>query len=736
MSISLRKTIMLLLAVMIVVTAPIIAYAAPEPEPAIESAVSEHDAAVRLGSPGTGVEGSMEKALIAAKNLLNIDDDVFKDFNYSSSYTNYEAGEGLLWSFNWTDNNNGYIYAVVQEDGTVLQYYKYSNLDSSFGFADVSKEAAEQIAGGFIRKAKPGTYSFYKAPDDVYISIHDSEYRMSYYADVNGYKFNAASVTININKNTGEVTGYSTSNIDPRNFDYESAADLISESQAVAAYAEKIGLRLEYRSYFDYESRKLSVFPVYLMDSGGDRYIGANTGDIVEYVYDSGVDGAAINNASGAASAPSASYDMAVSGGSAGASLTPAEIAAIDKVSSYISSEQALKKLLEAMELTDINIDAFSDKYISLNRDYYSSDRYLYDIYMYRSYARDPSTKDDEITGLSGRVDAESGRVVSFSLDYYGVPISGNEYSEEQAADAVDAFLKKIAPDEYAKSKREEDQGGAISPYNYRGDYYVNYIRYANGIVFRDNGISASFNKYSGKITRFSLNWYENASFPGIGNVLPPEKALSIFAEQNGSSINYITTGKGQAALVYEFDGGTTIDPFSGKALEYNGEPRDAGSETPDYSDVAGHWSENVVIKLLDNGVYLWGGRFEPNKVMTELEFLKYLLLLEPYYNRLEPAAFFSQRGIDIAADPDRTLTRQEAVRIIVEYLGYKKLAEQPEWFVYPFSDSVKAEYKGYVTICYMLGIIGGDNGRFNASGSITRAQAAVILQNIILFKS
>ena len=178
------------------------------------------------------------------------------------------------------------------------------------------------------------------------------------------------------------------------------------------------------------------------------------------------------------------------------------------------------------------------------------------------------------------------------------------------------------------------------------------------------------------------------------------------------------------------------IDPLDGKALGYDGTAGDDNVVVPDYSDVIGHWSESIVMRLLDNGVYLWGGSFEPDKVMTELEFARYLMLIEQYYGYLEPREFFIQQGIDIEADPDKALTRQEAARIVVEYLGFGKLAVQSEWFVYPFSDNVSSQYKGYVTICYMLGIIDGSDGVFNATGNITRAHAAAILANLIEYKS
>ena len=678
--------------------------------------------------------GNMESALIAAKSLLNIDDDVYTDFSYSSGYSNYATREGLLWQFSWSDADSNYIYAVVSEDGVLMQYSKYNYSANYFGFADISRDDAIRIADEFIRNAKPDSYSYYKAPADINVSIHNGDYRLSYYAEVNGRPFKAASVSVGVNKFTGEVTNYSASNISPTSYNFGSAAGIIGESAAIDAYADKIGLSLEYRSYYNYTDETVKVYPVYMFNSSGDRYIGAATGDIIEYVYDRGQDQGVSYGALNDMAAPEAS---ALAGsGSTSASLTPTEIAAIDRVGNFITNEQALEKLLDVMGLTDIDVNSFNDKYISLGKDYVNRDRYIYDIGFYRYYG-EVENKSDDIMSFNGRVDAESGRVTSFSFNYFGMNYSDEyAYTPEQAGSAVEAFLENIAPDEYAKTEKNEEYSMSVSPYEYGGEYYANYIRYANDIPFRNNGISVTYNLSTGKITRFNLNWYDNATFPPIDNVMTPRDALGVYTAQNGSEVGYITTGNGNAELVYDFIGMANIDPFTGKALDYAGEPWEDSEIKPDYSDVEGHWSEAVVKRLLDNGIYLWSGKFEPNKVMTELEFLEYLLLLERYYYGPEPVAYFTEKGVDIDADPDKELNRQEAVRIIVEYLGYKKLANQPAWFIYPFSDEVDDEYKGYVTICYMLGIIGGENGRFNAENSITRAQAAVILQNIILLES
>jgi len=732
-----RKMILLLLAVAIAAAAPLTAVAMPEspekeafPAPAID--------AIGLESAGMG----MENALIVAKSLIDIDDEVFSEFSYSSSFSNYETMEGLIWSFNWSSpDGKGYVYATVADDGVLLNFWKYVWDAKSFGFADIAKSAAVAKADEFIKKANPDSYTYYKAPSDVRADIGSSEYNIVYYAEVNGYNFNTARIGVSVNKFTGEVVGYNTNRIDPRKYNFEGPTGIIAESAAITAYADKIGLSLEYVSHYDYDSGTMKIFPVYMLKSYYDRYISAKTGDVVSYVYDAGTEDNLYGSAGGAPMADMAQNAKDEEAEGSRVSLTPAETSAVEQAAGFITSDQALQKLLEAAELTDLDVDSFDSKYISLNRDWLSKTRYTYDINMYTYFEYE--TEDFEINNLYGRVDATTGRVTSFNFYYNGFPASDpKNMTEAQIEQTVNAFIRKMAPAELAKTKLEDAPSIEPIPYVNRGGYRdFNYVRYENGIPFRDNRIGVTLNVYTGKITGYSLYWYDDATFPGIGNVLAPERALAEYVGQNGSIIRYITIGEGNAALVYDFrsgENGEYIDPVTGKALDYKGELWKNSAATPEYGDIKGHWAERYVTKLLDNGVFMWGGKFEPEVIMTELDFLQYLMLSEPYayLTRSEAKAFFAQRGVNVEASPDKLLTRQEAVRIIAEYLGYGKLAEQSEWFVYPFSDKVAEEYKGYITICYMLGIVNGDAGKFNAASNVTRAHAAAMLHNLIIAKS
>ena len=726
----LKRIVTILLAVVVTSSAGVTAFAAAEADTPIPITAAQAPGGNRDMS--SDQEGAMETALIAIKSLVDIDDEVFTDFSYSSSSSGIEGAGGLVWSFYWSSEaSKAYIYATVSSSGVIMQYRKFRADERTFGFAEISRSEAIAIADAFIQITKPDAYTYYKAPAEVSININNSEFNLTYYAEVNGYSFSAAQISVSINKFTGELTGYSASNLDPDRYRFEGTTRIISESEAISAYADKIGLTLEYRSNFDYESGSITVFPVYRLNTDGNRYISAVSGGVIEYVFDAGDDKAGLAGGAFSSNAMAPEAETAADSGSGSRSaLSAAEISALDRVSGFITSEQALQKLLEAADIADIDVSLFSERSINLNRDYMDRERYIYDVMLYRF--DEESLKENDLMFVYGRVNAETGKVYSFSLNYTR-PNYGEEsrFTQEQAEAAIESFLRGIAPDEFAKSVNEE-----ISNTYRNQSFNARFTRYENDIPFTDNGIYITFDPFVGKVTSYSLNWYDNVTIPDIGSVLTELEALNVYVGQSGADVDYITTGLGNAALVYRLRSRGYIDPFTGKALDYTGLPYTDGAVTPEYGDVAGHWSERVVNRLLDNGVYLWGGGFEPNRVMTELEFLQYILLIESYYRPIEPVSYLAMRGISIEADAEKILTRQEAARIIIEYLGYGKLAEQHEWFLYPFRDAVDDEYRGYVTLCYMLGIVGGSNGLFNATSDITRAQAASILHNLILAKS
>jgi hypothetical protein len=168
--------------------------------------------------------------------------------------------------------------------------------------------------------------------------------------------------------------------------------------------------------------------------------------------------------------------------------------------------------------------------------------------------------------------------------------------------------------------------------------------------------------------------------------------------------------------------------------LGTDGKPyRDAFAASASYDDIAGHWAEAVIGKLLENGYYISGESFRPNEKITQEDFLRYLYAPEQrYYDDTD--AFYKMlvnSGVikEEERDPAAALTRYDAARFVVRWLGQGRVAEHPEVFVNAFKDDAAAEYKGYVAIVKALSVMKGDAaGNFNGARALTRAEAAAVI--------
>jgi hypothetical protein len=484
-------------------------------------------------------------------------------------------------------------------------------------------------------------------------------------------------------------------------------------------------------STFCSETDSIRIFPVYTFNYVGQRYVSALTGEVVDFVFDMGLQHAHY----GFDEIALAAFEADVA--DHGVRLSPAELAAIEQVAGFLTSEQALYRLFGTLQLSELSNEDFNDVHISLERDWSDRERFVYNIRLWRHLNWDEPA--DMISGISGTVDAATGRVRSFHINYNGMPSAdpNNMMTEAQVLTAVNEFLEEMAPDEFARTRLHDD-GLGIMPLDWEwaagGVLRFNRIRVENNALFRQNGITVTFNAVTGRVTNFNLNWLDNVTFPSISGVLSPQAALAAFVRENGSETIFITTGEGNARLVFDF-GSSLIDSFSGEVVGFDGMARENSELAPDYSDVIGHPSERYVMRLLENGVYNWSGSFFPDMVMNEVEFVQYIMQIEqPWIARMNPEQFLERQNITLDVSADRETTRQFASRAIVEFMGFGQIAQHHEWFLYPFSDNVSDEFRGFITIAYMLDIVSGDAARnFNATDAVTRGSAAQMLHNLVL---
>ena len=196
--------------------------------------------------------------------------------------------------------------------------------------------------------------------------------------------------------------------------------------------------------------------------------------------------------------------------------------------------------------------------------------------------------------------------------------------------------------------------------------------------------------------------------------------------EAEKKTVEYLDTGlfydkQAYARLVYTcYDlGSEYISPFSGKQITRYGEEYIKDSNEYIYSDLEGHWIQKDAMLLADIGIGFDGGLFKPESNITIKEFIS----LSQSMNLYMPIE-----------DKDTDILRVEAIRHIIDSLGYEKIAKIGNIYKTDFADNadIKNEDIGYIAIAFGLGIIKGDGSCVNAYSSLTRAQAISLLLNAV----
>jgi hypothetical protein len=258
----------------------------------------------------------------------------------------------------------------------------------------------------------------------------------------------------------------------------------------------------------------------------------------------------------------------------------------------------------------------------------------------------------------------------------------------------------------------------------------------------------------TGKVTWYSQNWYENVTIPETevfdergGRATSRDDAFNLYDARGDFGLKYAKVYKagsqlGETTLVWHWNaagaGGADflIDATSFELLGTDGKPyRETAAVS--YDDIAGHWAETTIGKLLENGYYIEGESFKPNEKITQEGFLRYLYA--PDGRHYSDRDMFYKMLADVGVvkaeerDPDAALTRYDAAKFAVRHLGHGRVAEHPEIFVNAFKDDAATAYRGYVAVAKALGVMKGDAaGKFNGDRVLTRAEAATVIFGIL----
>ncbi|NLT47533.1 MAG: S-layer homology domain-containing protein [Clostridiales bacterium] len=656
----------------------------------------------------------LEQAILAVKKVVAIPED-YKEFSYHTYEQETDWGTGTVWSLNWSSGDDkSSIYASVDWLGNLLYLEHYQRSEES-GLAKVKREQASETVKIFLQKAVPGLASNFMEVD-VENSLQDN------YRHVFRYSYHNANIlvpfiniTIRVNKYTGTVESYSGVEAGFELPTFPATEGSIGSDKAQSSFLKNIGIKLTYQSYYSYKDKQLSVFPVYRV-ANSNKAVDAHTGEIVDLFYSRVRYGNAEEKA----------MDVGGMGDSALQNLTKEELDAIEKSGKLLSKDEAAARVIGQIPVNLSQKDILS---ASLRRNNIDVEKYIWQIYFEKAY---------------GSVDASTGELLSYS--YYSDRTEGKrDLTEESAKSIAESFLKKVANEKLAMSVFTPDYIDYII-YEREGEkpeaYSFRYNRLVNGIEFEDNGLSVTVDRKTGDITFYNNIWYDSAIFPSVEDVMTESEMMTGIMRGFPFAMAYEKTGKnGDVDLVYTFDQEARtamFEPFSGMRISFDGKLFES-AKRPEYEDIKGHWSEKIVRELMENGYYLKSDSFKPDRTITQIDFFRYLFVPETrYYDDEELYEMLENRGIlkDGEGTPESELTRKDAAKFLVRYLGLGLAGEHPEIYVSKFKDQVEIEYRGYATLCYGLGIMRGDDkGRFNGEKAMTNAEAASAIYNMMKIK-
>ena len=290
------------------------------------------------------------------------------------------------------------------------------------------------------------------------------------------------------------------------------------------------------------------------------------------------------------------------------------------------------------------------------------------------------------------------------------------------------------------------------------------YAQKVNGYFFPGNMISVGVDTTDGSISSYSNSFDDAVTFDSAAGILTMDQAIDAWLDTYEVRLAYIRV---PAAIDYSkpeykplMDYGISylykltlgyalnrenyllgIDAKTGKAVAPDWGTTDEGLS---YSDIAGHWAQSKIEKLAQFGVGYTGDKFSPNAVLTQIDLIALLASTEGYtYDASsEDSAdnlynYAYQLGILTKSERNDTavLTRAATVKLILNAVGYGPVAQLQGIYRTKFVDdrSIPADCYGYVALAQGLGMVAGNNSnRFLPNSNATRAQAAVMLYNLM----
>lgn len=687
---------------------------------------------------------NMEEMVVTVKERLDITD----SNKFRSSTSNMEDGmvHKNLYNLSWEfDDKNTYV--EIREDGFISEYSSYNTTTTEEErklLFTVTKAEAKATADSFIKQLNPdiadqyvfqnierASYRFYFA--DMTSRLSGDTYVATYARTVNNIPFKADIMTVHISGYTNEVKNYSGSY--HANINFPDPAEKISLEEAKSIFKDNLTLEYTYEIKHVYEEDENGEYvdkPYTVLvytDETEDTNIDALTRGVYSaderyYSYSK------YNNNFGAVTEDAMNATGSVEGSSSKYDLTEEEQTEIADTKDVLQPEQVLEKIKNTNYFsipTEAKIKSYR---LFKNKD--NSKEYSLVLETYK----DSNT-------ISITADANTAEVKYYSDG------TRHHYTNNNTTVGKVEIANKFVKNYFKHS----DSIVLDEKYNKNTGVDFRYIRKENNIPCPDNYVSIEVDKNTDKISYYNYYWTD-VEFIDPALSISLNEAQDIYIDNFEYKLYYYVDNKlsetigtnRNATLTYTYTNpkSNILNAQTKEFLSYSLEKYNRYSEPEkikvpeNYTDISGHWAENIIKIMQNNNIGYESENFKPNDVLTfeslfelmgakvtEEQFTEFI---NEFKDLEEPFTFISEE-----TKLTDTISRENFVTLMIKIgtYNYEKIINKTDFFKTNYLDeaNITTAKIGYISIARMLGYLSGDT--FRPQDNITRAEALAYLYKV-----
>lgn len=683
------------------------------------------------------IEQRLTQVAQTVKQILQIDN-TYTSFSGDLEESTFRA----LWSLNW-ENTEVSLHVTASENGTIYRYsYQIndrtvSNSSTAIpSFPKLTQAQAQQKAQQFLNQILAAPESAVLSSTDNRSTVNGSDYHFNAFLSLYGLS-SPIRISITVDAETGEIlrfnrddqyTIYTGEIVDPTVYDFSSHPEI--EEYARTQLKNTFHLRLQY--VLD-DSGKRAVLR-YVPEPRDEFYVNAETGELVNLTE---LTKQLIGDDNYYAAASGADMESMDNG------LSPAEQSGIAQMANVLSQETLDKKARVWPELGLQNCVLSSSSY--------RLDSETGDVTAYLYYIGDTALGTFRRTII---LDGKTGALRSVSGSTWVERDGPAQINLEQAQQIAQTFLKKLWP-EQASTCMLYQATDAENDYN-ASAHRFRFAQQVNGHPFPTNSISIAVDVTDGTICSLSKDYEATPTFDSADNLISPQEALDAWFSTYETQLGYTPVPD----VLYAQSSDLTIYP--GEAYPYLLELGFTAEQTIDtrgidaktaqpitwenttaalvYPDLEQSWAKEQAQALASYGIGWLGQSLQPQKQLTQLDFLALLastngILVDLSEDGAEEQVYEHAYMLGLLQrterEDTRLVTRAELVKMLLDNGGYGKAAQIPDIFRCTFADAdrIPQAYYGYAAIAQGLGIVSGDeHGNFAAGQVATREEAIAIL--------